>query len=144
MPELDAHIHVVQSNANALAAMSGSLLTRAEEAGFSLEDEHVSASPELKRGDVKAYVIGRIADILNARKQAAKLLDQMEAVESHLEILLDAAKSQYRAYDGVLRLIEQADNLNPDGVAEVELAGRLGLWPRRESILLMCRNMQRQ
>ncbi|KAF1922480.1 uncharacterized protein M421DRAFT_96768 [Didymella exigua CBS 183.55] len=139
-PGLDAHIHAVQSNANALAGMSVSLLSRATEAGFSLENQSSSMSIELGNVDVKAYVTGGIADILNAREQAAKMLAQMDTVNSHLEVMLDAAKSKYRACDEVLRLVEQADNKYNEEVQRVE---KLGFGLPRETILLMCRNAQR-
>ena len=141
VPELKAHVQVIRNNANVLASMSTSLLFRAMEAGFFLEDEHSSTLVELAKGEVKAYVTGTIADMLDAREEAAKLLDRMGVVESHLDVLLDAAKNQYRTYDGVLGLLDQAGPLSTSSDTEIELAERYG--PRRESILLVVRNMQR-
>ncbi|KAF2621694.1 hypothetical protein BU25DRAFT_463484 [Macroventuria anomochaeta] len=141
VPELDAHVQVVQNNANALAGMSASLLSRAMEAGFSLEDKHSSTLVELAKADVKGYVSGTVADVLDAREEAARMLNRMGAVESHLDVLLDAAKSQYREYDGLLRLLDPTESRNTSGDVEIELAEKYG--PRRESILLMIRNMQR-
>jgi hypothetical protein len=89
---------------------------------------------------MKAYVTGGIADILNAREQAARMLEHMDAVDSHLEMMLDAAKNKYRAYDDVLPLVEQAENQYEE---EIRVAEDLGFGARRESILLMCRNLQR-
>ncbi|KAH6644615.1 hypothetical protein C7974DRAFT_383949 [Boeremia exigua] len=138
VPELDAHIQVVQHNASGLASMSASLLSRAEEAGFSLEDHHPSASVELATADIKTYVSGTITDIFNARREAEKMLERMGIIESYLEDMLDAAKSQYRAYDDVLGVLEDAESSDDD---EAGLARKYG--PRRESILLMARNTQR-
>ncbi|KAJ4339963.1 hypothetical protein N0V87_002902 [Didymella glomerata] len=138
--ELDVHIQAVQSNTNALAGMSADLLSRATEAGFALEDKTSSASNRLANEDMKAYVTGGIADILNAREQAARMLEHMDAVDSHLEMMLDAAKNKYRAYDDVLPLVEQAENQYEE---EIRVAEDLGFGARRESILLMCRNLQR-
>lgn len=137
--ELDAHIQAVQSNANALAGMSADLLSRATEAGFALEDKTSSTSDRLANEDMKAYVTGGI-DIFNAREQAARMLEHMDAVDSHLEVMLNAAKDKYRAYDDVLRLVEQAENQYEK---EIRVAEDLGFGARRESILLMCRNLQR-
>ncbi|KAF3050086.1 hypothetical protein E8E11_010383 [Didymella keratinophila] len=139
-PELDAHIQAVQSNANALAGISANLLSRAADTGFALEDRTSSTSKELANVDVKAYVMGGIADIFNARDQAARLLEHMDAVDSHLEVMLDAAKHKYRAYDDVFRLVEQAENEYDE---EIRVAENLGFGARRESILLMCRDLQR-
>jgi hypothetical protein len=51
-------------------------------------------------------------------------------VDTQLDVMLDAAKSQYRAYDKVLRMVEQVDNEYDD---EVQLAEGLGYGPRRET-----------
>lgn len=139
-PELDAHIQAVQSNANALAGISADLLPRATRAGFALENETLSTSNELADVDVKTYVSGGITDILNAQEQAGKMLEHMDAVDSHLEVMLNAAENKYRAHDNVLRLIEQAGNEYDE---EMRVAENLGFGPRRGSILLMCRNLQR-
>ena len=139
-PELNAHIQAVQTNANALADMSADLLTRATDTGFPPEGRTPSTSVELADVDVKAYVTGGITDILNARDQAARLLEHMDAVDSRLEVMLDAAKNKYRAYDDVLHLIEQAENEYDE---EIWVAEDLGFGLRRESVLLMCRNLQR-
>lgn len=141
VPELDAHVQVVQSNANGLANMSASLFNRANEAGFSLEHDRASSSFSLAEANIKAYVSGTVADVADARVEAAKMLDRMGTVEAHLDELLDAAKSQYWAYDDVLRVLEEAAPLNTDSNGETKLAEEYG--PRRESILLMARNAQR-
>lgn len=139
-PDLDARVNAIQSNANALAGISGTLVSRAEKAGFSLDDQTSPALADLGNVDVEAYVIKGVTNILNAREQAAKMLGQMETVESHLEVMLDAAKGQYRAYDEVLRTAERTES---EYNKEVQLVEDFGFGPRRESILLMCRDMHR-
>ena len=141
VPELEAHVHVVQSNAQVLSDMSRSLLSRAVEAGFSLKDESTSAFVGLEESELKTYLTGSLADILYAQEQAAKMLDRMYTVEGHLGVMMDAARKQYREYDGLLRLLNPAGSLSTVGDAEVELAEKYGR--RRESILLAARNMQR-
>lgn len=75
---------------------------------------------ELADADVKTYVAGGITDILNAQEEAGKMLKHMDAVDSCLEVMLNAAKSKYRAYDNVLRLVEQADNEYDEKIQSVE------------------------
>lgn len=140
-PELDAHVQVVQNNANGLASMSAGLVTRAEEAGFSLKHDGSSPFFDLAKANIKAYVSGAVADIVNARAEATKMLDRMGTVERHLDALLDAAKRQYWAYDDVLRVLEEAVPFDVNSDKESELAERYG--PRRESILLMARDTKR-
>ncbi|KAJ8115746.1 hypothetical protein OPT61_g2687 [Boeremia exigua] len=140
VPELDAHVQVVSNNANGLARMSASLLSRAKKAGFSLDDQDSPAVVEPAEADV-TYISGAVADILDTQAEAVRMLDRMGVVESHLDALLDAAKSQYRAYDGVLQVLEEAEALSLSDAKETEFAEQFG--PRRESILLMARNMQR-
>lgn len=139
--DLDAHVHVAQSNAQMLSDMSTSLLCRAVEAGFSLKDKSLSNSAELEDSGLKTYLSSSMADVLSAREEAARMLDRMETVEVGLDAMLDVAKQQYREYDGLLRMLNPAGSLSTVGDAETELAGKYG--PRRESILLMARNMQR-
>jgi hypothetical protein len=90
--------------------MSADLLSRATDTGFPLEGRTPSTSVELANVDEKAYVTGGITDILNARNQAARLLEYMDAVYNHLKVMLDAAKNKYRAYNDVLHLVEHARN----------------------------------
>ena len=107
--------------------MSDSLLSRALEAGFSLEDGNPTTLPELARTDVKAYITGIIADVLNAREEAAKSFSRMVTVESHLDVLLDAAKGQYRGeYDGQLRSLSPIKSSSTAGDIETEPAGKYG------------------
>lgn len=107
--------------------MSDSLLSRALEAGFSLEDGNPTTLPELARTDVKAYITGIIADVLNAREEAAKSFSRMVTVESHLDVLLDAAKGQYRGeYDGQLRSLSPIESSSMAGDIETEPAGKYG------------------
>lgn len=141
VPELDAHVHVVQCNAKVLSDVSTSLLSRAVETGFSLKDEVTSTLVEFEESELKTYLTGSMADILYAREEAAKMLRRMETVETHLDVMLDAARNQYREYDGLLRLLNPSGSLSTEDDAEVELAVKYG--PRRESILMAARNMQR-
>lgn len=92
-PELDAHIQAVQSNAHALAGMSADLLERAARSGFAVEDRTSPASLEPASIDIKTNVTGGITDIANAREQAGKLLEHMDAVGSRLDVMLAAAKN---------------------------------------------------
>ncbi|KAF9695461.1 hypothetical protein EKO04_006485 [Ascochyta lentis] len=141
MPELDAHVQVAQSNAKVLTDMGASLLSRALKAKSSTKDESTSTLTGLEGSDFKTYLTESMTNILHARGQAAKMVDQMDTVGHHLDVLLSAAKNQYREYDRLSCLLYPAASLGTDGDTEVEFAEKFG--PRRESILLMARGMQR-
>jgi hypothetical protein len=96
---------------------------------------------ELAKADVKTYITGTILDILDAREQAAKMLDRTNTVESHLDVLLDVAKCQYQEHDGLLRSLNPAKTLSTNGDEEVQLTEKYG--PRWYSILAIIRNMHR-
>jgi hypothetical protein len=96
---------------------------------------------ELAKADVKTYITGTILDILDAREQAAKMLDRTNTVESHLDVLLDVAKCQYQEHDGLLRSLNPAKTLSTNGDEEVQLTEKYG--PRWDSILAIIRNMHR-
>ncbi|KAJ4991801.1 hypothetical protein SVAN01_02651 [Stagonosporopsis vannaccii] len=108
VPEMDAHVQVAQNNANRLTGMTASLFNRAKDAGFSLEHDQSSTLFDLADADIKAYVSGTVADIVDARAEAVEMLDRIDAVEAHLDILLGAAKSRYWAYDAVLEMLKEA------------------------------------
>lgn len=138
VPELDAHVHIVQSNANALAAVSNNMLSRAQEAGISLHDRHSSRLSELATANVKSCLSATITDIFSARGEAVKMLGRLTAVETYLDMMLDAAKSQYQEYGELLHLLNSAVSPSTNDDVDVELSNKIG--PRRESILLMHRS----
>ncbi|KAF2123442.1 hypothetical protein P153DRAFT_401922 [Dothidotthia symphoricarpi CBS 119687] len=144
--DLDASCHALDANADLFRRLHRKVLTRALKfVGRDLNCDDATREKVIKERmndpDTLRMMIEVNADLAGQKQAAGQLHEQMDMVEASLNPLLDAAKVQYRAHDGLSRVLNCEQSLSVSGDFDAEMQEKCGP-DRDEVVLMMMRELQ--